>query len=65
MVEAPKFPYAFIDQIIISQEDIEKRVNALGEQITSDYRNSKNLLLLGLLRTGGNRGLVPLPLLPF
>jgi hypothetical protein len=22
-------------------------------------------LLLGLLRTGGNRGLVPLPLLPF
>ena len=50
MVEAPKFPYAFIDEILISQEQIEQRVNALGEQITADYRDSKKLLLLGLLR---------------
>ncbi len=50
MTEAPKFPYAFIGQVLISQEQIEARVNALGEQITRDYRHSKNLLLLGLLR---------------
>lgn len=50
MTVAPKFPYAFIDEILISQSQIEQRVNDLGEQITSDYRDSQNLLLLGLLR---------------
>jgi hypoxanthine phosphoribosyltransferase len=50
MQDAPKFPYAFIDKIIISQEDIDRRVCELGEQITQDYQNSENLLLLGLLR---------------
>lgn len=43
-------PYPFIGEVLISQEEIEKRVNALGEQITSDYRDSNRLLLLGLLR---------------
>jgi hypoxanthine phosphoribosyltransferase len=50
MVAAPKFPYAFIGEIITSQEDIDKRVTQLGEQITYDYRESDKLLLLGLLR---------------
>ena len=50
MVEAPKYPYPFIGEILISQEEIEKRVNLLGEQITHDYRDSNKLLLLGLLR---------------
>jgi hypoxanthine phosphoribosyltransferase len=50
MNEAPKFPYEFIGEVLISQEDIEKRVNYLGEKITNDYRESNKLLLLGLLR---------------
>ncbi len=50
MEQAPKFPYPFIDQLIISEEDIKNRVEALGRQIAGDYRDSKNLLLLGLLR---------------
>jgi hypoxanthine phosphoribosyltransferase len=50
MNEPAKFPYEFIGEVIISQEEIEKRVSALGEQITSDYRDSNKLLLLGLLR---------------
>lgn len=44
------FPYPFIDKIIISQEEIERRVTTLGEMITVDYANSEKLLLLGLLR---------------
>jgi hypoxanthine phosphoribosyltransferase len=50
MNEAPKFPYEFIGEVLISQAEIEKRVNHLGEQITNDYRDSSKLLLLGLLR---------------
>lgn len=50
MEEHPHFPYGFIDRVIVSQEEIEKRVKALGDQITEDYKNSEQLLLLGLLR---------------
>ena len=50
MENPPHFPYGFIDRVIISQAEIEKRVNALGDQITEDYKNSEQLLLLGLLR---------------
>lgn len=48
--KAPRYPYDFIDHIIITQEEIEARVNELGEQITRDYADSDKLLLLGLLR---------------
>jgi hypoxanthine phosphoribosyltransferase len=44
------FPYPFIDKVIISQEEIERRVTTLGETITTDYADSEQLLLLGLLR---------------
>ncbi len=44
------FPYPFIDEVIISQEEIERRVTTLGESITADYASSEKLLLLGLLR---------------
>lgn len=44
------FPYKFIDRVIISQEDIERRVTTLGETINRDYQDSEQLLLLGLLR---------------
>jgi len=50
MEEHPHFPYGFIDRVIISQEEIEKRVKVLGAQITEDYKDSEHLLLLGLLR---------------
>ena len=45
-----KYPYAFIGEILITQEQIQERVKALGEQITLDYQDSDKLLLLGLLR---------------
>lgn len=44
------FPYDFIGELIISQQDIHNRVETLGEQITKDYLHSDKLLLLGLLR---------------
>jgi hypoxanthine phosphoribosyltransferase len=44
------FPYDFIDRVIISKADIEKRVQVLGETITRDYQDSERVLLLGLLR---------------
>ena len=50
MDEKMEFPYAFIGDLLISQEEIEKRIRELGEQITKDYKDSENLLLLGLLR---------------
>lgn len=50
MDNSSHFPYGFIDRVIISQAEIEERVNALGQQITEDYKDSEKLLLLGLLR---------------
>jgi hypoxanthine phosphoribosyltransferase len=50
MQTAPKYPYPFIDQILICADEIEQRVNDLGDQITHDYQDSEKLLLLGLLR---------------
>lgn len=38
-------------EIMISKEDIEKRVQELGRQISQDYKNSNNeFVLVGLLR---------------
>jgi hypoxanthine phosphoribosyltransferase len=50
MEDQRHFPYGFIDRVIFSQEEIEKRVKVLGETITEDYKDSERLLLLGLLR---------------
>jgi len=44
------FPSNFIDKVIITREEIKDRVKELGAQITGDYEESDNLLLLGLLR---------------
>lgn len=49
-MEFQPYPYDFIDKVLITEEQIEKRVLELGEQITQDYADSENLLLLGLLR---------------
>ncbi len=46
----PEFPYDFIGKILITPEEIEKRVSFIGNQIHNDYRDSEKLLLLGLLR---------------
>jgi len=45
-----KYPYEFIGEILITQDQIEERVSEIGAQITEDYRDSEKLLLLGLLR---------------
>jgi hypoxanthine phosphoribosyltransferase len=50
MNKKAEFPYAFIDKLLISQDEIEQRIKTLGERITADYQDSENLLLLGLLR---------------
>jgi len=50
MIPAPKYPYPFIDHIIITEEEIRNRIQTLGEMITNDYKDSEKLVLLGLLR---------------
>lgn len=50
MKDDPYFPSNFIDKVIITREEIKERVKELGAQITNDYQESDNLLLLGLLR---------------
>ncbi len=37
-------------QILISQKDIESRVSELAEQISSDYANKGELVLIGVLK---------------
>lgn len=50
MVSAPKYPYPFIDEVIVTEEEIHERVSLLGKRITEDYKNSEKILLMGLLR---------------
>ncbi|MBU5439302.1 hypoxanthine phosphoribosyltransferase [Tissierella sp. MSJ-40] len=38
-----------IKEILVSEEDIEKKVRELGKQITKDYKD-KNLMLVGILK---------------
>lgn len=44
------FPYPFIGEVLITAQEIEKRVIEIGQSITDDYKNSDKLLLMGLLR---------------
>jgi hypoxanthine phosphoribosyltransferase len=44
------FRYDFIGKILITPEQIEKRVTQLGMEIAEDYQDSEKLMLLGLLR---------------
>jgi len=45
-----QFPYEFIGEVLITQEQIEARVKELGVILSRDYAESDKLLLLGLLR---------------
>ncbi len=38
-----------IKEILVSEEDIEKKVKELGKQITKDYKD-RNLMLVGILK---------------
>ena len=42
----------FISEVLISNEQLNKRVAELGRQISQDYENSKNLVLVCILRGG-------------
>lgn len=37
-------------EVMISEQDVQKRIRDLGEQITLHYKDSENLVLVGLLR---------------
>lgn len=39
----------FLDEILYSEEDIDKKVRELGAQITKDYKD-KDLLVVGILK---------------
>jgi hypoxanthine phosphoribosyltransferase len=39
----------FVKEVLVSEENIEKRVRELGTQITEDYRG-KDLMLVGILK---------------
>jgi hypoxanthine phosphoribosyltransferase len=37
-------------EVMISEQDVQKRIQELGETITEHYKDSENLVLIGLLR---------------
>lgn len=37
-------------EVMISEQDVQKRVQELGKEISQHYKNSENLVLVGLLR---------------
>jgi len=40
----------YLKEVLISSEELQKRVAELGEEISRDYRESKDLLLVCILR---------------
>lgn len=39
-----------VKKILFTKEEIEARIKELGKQITKDYKDSKNLLVIGILK---------------
>ena len=37
-------------EVMISEQEVQERIKELGQQITEHYKDSKNLVLVGLLR---------------
>lgn len=42
----------FLSEVLISKEQLDKRVTELGHQISQDYKESENLVLVCILRGG-------------
>lgn len=39
-----------VEKILISESELKKRIKELGEQITKDYRNKEELVIIGILK---------------
>lgn len=39
-----------IEQVLITEEEIKEKIKELGEKISNDYKDSDNLLLIGVLK---------------
>ena len=39
-----------IEQVLITEEEIKEKIKLLGEKISNDYKDSDNLLLVGVLK---------------
>lgn len=39
-----------IEQVLITEEEIKQKIKLLGERITNDYKDSDDLLLVGVLK---------------
>lgn len=44
--------HEFLDEILVTAEDVQKRVKELGEQISKDFADSDRLVLICILRGG-------------
>jgi hypoxanthine phosphoribosyltransferase len=44
--------HEYLGEILISEESLQKRISELGEQISRDYADKDNLLLVCILRGG-------------
>ena len=44
--------HEFLDEILVPADEVQKRVKELGEQISSDFKNSERLVLICILRGG-------------
>ena len=42
----------FLEEILISEDSLQSRIKELGDQISKDYANSTDLVLICILRGG-------------
>lgn len=42
----------YVDRVFFDEKEIQQRVKEIGQAITADYRESHDLLLIGILRGG-------------
>lgn len=42
----------FLDEVLVSEEDLQKRIEELGARISDDFRDSDRLVLICILRGG-------------
>ncbi|TLM97296.1 hypoxanthine phosphoribosyltransferase, partial [bacterium] len=44
--------HEFLAEVLITEEDLQRRIRELGEEISADYRGEDKLLLVCILRGG-------------